>query len=87
MNNTNSDLYYVQYNSKDVILYALSVGMGSIPHSYDRDLCYLFEGHIDFTVLPMFALALMFSARQEVKNNSEWFHEFPPEIMKSILRN
>ena len=78
------DEYYVQYNTKDIIQYALSVGAGSSIHSYNQDVQYVYEDHINFSVLPTFAFVLIFWARRSGDGigNTSTILQFPPPIMK-----
>ncbi len=81
------DEYYVQYNAKDVAQYALSVGAASQSHSYRQDIRYVFEDHVNFSVIPTFAFALVFWAKRSGDGsvgNTSTIPQFPPPIMKSM---
>ena len=78
------------YNSRDLILYALSVGFGSTatdekkqPH---EELKYLYEQHPDFTAVPTFCLALSFWANQNQSNAISYaIPPFPPPSMTATV--
>jgi acyl dehydratase len=76
--------YHVRYNAKDVIQYALSVGVGSNVLAYDQDIPYVFEDHVNFSVLPTFAFVLIFWAKRNGDDvgNTSTIPQFPPPIMK-----
>ena len=79
--------YVIQYNAKDVILYALSIGLGSVSHKYTQDLRYVFEDHDEFSVFPTFALTLMFWATSTGGANlgdCSSLLPFPPPLMKAM---
>jgi acyl dehydratase len=79
--------YATQYNAKDVILYALSIGLGSTVSKYDRDLRYTFEGHDDFMVFPTFAVTLMFWAsttNSSTSGDCSSIRPFPPPLMNDM---
>jgi acyl dehydratase len=78
------DEYYVQYNTKDLIQYALSVGAGSNIHTYREDNQYVFENHINFSAIPTFAFILIFWAKRSGDGigNTSTIPPFPPPIMK-----
>ena len=81
------DEYYVQYNAKDVAQYALSVGAASQSHSYRQEIRYVFEDHVNFSVIPTFAFALVFWAKRSGDGsvgNTSTIPQFPPPIMKSM---
>eukprot|EP00980_Cylindrotheca_fusiformis_P002419 scaffold575_cov104-Cylindrotheca_fusiformis.AAC.5 len=75
----NSD-YEVSYNAKDLILYALSIGMGSSKKDQDDELRFLYERHGDFSPLPTFCLALTFWARPR-NGTTSGIPSFPPPLM------
>lgn len=79
MEDSNSTQYEVEYNAKDLILYALTVGFGSSATS--DDLQYLYEQHENFTPLPTFCLALTFWARS-TNGNTIGIPSFPPPLMQ-----
>jgi acyl dehydratase len=79
--------YQVSYTAKDLILYALSLGMGSTKNDAD-DLKYLFENHDEFSAVPTFYLALTFWAVAVEEDNKfsrfafmNGIPAFPPPIM------
>mmetsp|Transcript_44744 Transcript_44744/g.50168 ORF Transcript_44744/g.50168 Transcript_44744/m.50168 type:complete len:362 (-) Transcript_44744:47-1132(-) len=76
--------FEVSYTKKDLILYALSLGMGS---SIDdkNELKFLYEQHDKFTAVPTFALALTFWAdkKNSGTNNFQGIPSFPPPLMAS----
>jgi len=55
--------YEASYNSKDLILYALSLGMGSHPTD-SKELKYLYEKHEKFVGVPTFCFAFTFWAQK-----------------------
>jgi acyl dehydratase len=79
--------YIVQYNAKDVILYAISIGLGSSASKYNRDLRYTFEEHDEFLVFPTFAMTLLFLATTSTGSTSgdcSSMRPFPPPLMKAM---
>jgi acyl dehydratase len=85
MENINNIKYSVQYGAKDVILYALSIGMGSNPHTYNEHLRYVFEDHPNFSVVPTFALTFLFRAKNDREvSDSSTIPLFPPPLMNSM---
>jgi acyl dehydratase len=82
------DEFSVQYNVKDVIQYALSVGAGSNILTYSQNIQYVFEDHVNFSVLPTFASALIFWAKRSGDDcgigNTSTITQFPPPIMRSM---
>ena len=79
-----SEPYGFGYTRKDLILYALAIGMGSEDGSVDDDLRFLYEHHAEFSSLPVFCLTLTFWANQVVENNnptSARIPIFPPPLM------
>ncbi|CAJ1954474.1 unnamed protein product [Cylindrotheca closterium] len=79
MADTRSTQYEVEYNAKDLILYALSVGFGC--SSTTDELEYLYEQHENFNPLPTFCLALTFWARSR-DGNTMGIPSFPPPLMQ-----
>ena len=79
MTDTQISHYEVDYNAKDLILYALSVGFGS-SDTID-ELPYLYEQHKDFCALPTFCLALTFWARS-TNGSTIGIPSFPPPLME-----
>lgn len=81
----NMEGYEVVYNVKDLILYALSLGMGS--HSDDsNELKFLYEKHEKFAGVPTFFLAFNYWARKkrspiETYATTQGIPPFPPPIM------
>ncbi len=77
--------YEVSYTAKDLILYALSLGMGS--HSDDtNELKFLYEAHQKFTGVPTFCFAFTFWAKNQrnpidVGTTTQRIPSFPPPIM------
>ena len=86
MDEESYDEYYVQYNAKDVVHYALSIGAGTSIDSYSQDIQYVFEDHSDFSVVPTFAFVLIFWANRSGDGigNTLTIPRFPPPIMKSM---
>ena len=80
------DEYYVKYNAKDVIQYALSVGMGSQINAHSQDIRYVFEDHNLFSIVPTFAFVLIFWAKRHGDGigDTSTIPQFPPPIMKSM---
>lgn len=80
------DEYFVQYNAKDVIQYALSVGAGSQLHAYNQDIRFVFDDHVNFAIVPTFAFVLIFWAKRNVDGigNTSSIPPFPPPIMSSM---
>jgi peroxisomal enoyl-CoA hydratase 2 len=80
-------MYEASYNAKDLILYALSLGMKS--HEDDADeLKFVYEDHPNFTAFPTFCLALPFLADEgEGRASSRsgttggGIPSFPPPLM------
>lgn len=66
MDSSNDDEFFeVSYSRKDLILYALSLGMGS--HRDDsNELKFLYENHDAFTAVDTFALVLIYLATPKV---------------------
>ena len=54
-----SSTFRVSYTAKDLILYALSLGMGSTNRD-DDELKFLYEHHDEFCAVPTFCLAFTF---------------------------
>jgi acyl dehydratase len=73
--------FAASYTDRDVILYALSIGVGSDQETYDEDLKYVFEKHDEFSVFPTFCLALIFLADRENSPTSRSLPIFPPPLM------
>lgn len=74
-------MYGVSYDAKDVILYALSLGMKSDKSDAD-ELKFVYENHAEFTAFPTFCLALTFFAERHSSNNaSRGIPSFPPPLM------
>ncbi len=75
--------YEVSYTAKDLILYALSLGMGS--HSDDlEELKFLYEEHPKFTGVPTFCFAFTFWAQRNTitaGSTTQRIPSFPPPIM------
>ena len=90
--------YEVSYTAKDLILYALSLGMGSQKDDTD-DLKFLYEEHEKFTAVPTFCFAFTFWAKKQRRYSSmgtttQQIPKFPPPIMveaeiipRKFLRN
>jgi acyl dehydratase len=79
--------YVTQYNAKDVMLYAISIGLGSTSDKYNQDLRFVFEGHHEFTVFPTFALTLPFwatTAAGSTNGDRSSIGPFPPPLMKAM---
>ena len=80
------------YNSRDLILYALSVGYG-LPGDSDHgetqeedDLKYLYEQHPEFSAVPSFCLALSFWANQNQNDATSYsIPLFPPQSMTATV--
>ena len=72
------------YDAKDVILYALSLGFGSDPQTYDEELPFCYERKGKLVVLPTFAATLSFRARTPT-DAPRSLPPFPPPIMKELL--
>ena len=79
--------YEVSYTAKDLIMYALSLGMGS--HSDDaNELKFLYEGHDKFTSVPTFCFAYTFWANKNrnpkaTDTTTQGIPPFPPPLMLS----
>lgn len=77
--------YEVSYTAKDMILYALSLGMGS--HSDDsNELKFLYEEHEKFTGVPTFCFSFTFWAQKQrnllsMETTTQQIPPFPPPIM------
>ena len=77
--------YEVSYTAKDLIIYALSLGMGS--HSDDaNELIFLYEEHDKFTAVPTFCFAFTFWANENIDPNAtdtstQGIPPFPPPLM------
>lgn len=76
--------YEVSYNAKDLIVYALSLGMGS--HSDDsNELKFLYEEHEKFAGIPTFCFAFTFWAQKRnptaTDTTTQGIPPFPPPIM------
>jgi acyl dehydratase len=87
MVNRNVGDFSATYSAKDVILYALSIGFGSKAqgYGYEQDLRFLYEEHLDFTVVPTFCLALLFWAQENgFVGDSSKIPAFPPPMMQSM---
>jgi acyl dehydratase len=67
------------YNAKDLILYALSIGLGSSKVDQE-ELQFLYERHPSFSAIPTFCLALTFWADIE-KSTCNGIPSFPPPSM------
>lgn len=90
--------YIVSYTAKDLVLYALSLGMGSQADD-SEDLKFLYERHEKFTGIPTFCFAFTFWAQKQRKHVSsgtttQQIPRFPPPIMaeaeiipRKFLRN
>jgi len=78
------DDFEASYTKKDLILYALSLGMGSSKDD-KNELKYLYEKHEKFSAVPTFALALTFWAgkKNSGTNNFQSIPPFPPPLMAS----
>jgi acyl dehydratase len=72
--------YEVAYNAKDLILYALSIGMGSSEKDTYDELCFLYERHEHFSPVSTFCLALTFWARAR-NGTTSGIPSFPPPLM------
>mmetsp|Transcript_15654 Transcript_15654/g.20404 ORF Transcript_15654/g.20404 Transcript_15654/m.20404 type:complete len:396 (+) Transcript_15654:140-1327(+) len=76
------------FSSRDAILFALSLGYGSCPDSYNEELRYVWEDHPEFCIVPTFAFAILFWAvpynelRPPPSNNQRQLPEFPPPFMR-----
>jgi acyl dehydratase len=71
--------YGLAYNAKDLILYALSIGMGSSEDDAD-ELRFLYERHPQFSSVPTFCLALTFWSDRGDANTAR-IPPFPPPLM------
>jgi acyl dehydratase len=82
------------YTRKDLILYALSLGLGSSPRqegddggdNVDGDLRFLYEGHPHFSSLPIFCLTFVFWSNQQQQQQQQGCRSgrlppFPPPLM------
>lgn len=77
--------FSVSYTTKDVSLYALSIGFGSTMQDYEHDLRFVDEEHPEFTVVPTFCLALIFWTQNNGSvGNSSTMPPFPPPMMKAM---
>jgi acyl dehydratase len=81
--------FVVCYTNKDLILYALSLGMGSKKDD-SNELKFLYEEHDKFTAVPTFAFALTFWAAYKGNNigtttntTTQGIPPFPPPLMAS----
>lgn len=72
--------YEFSYTTKDLILYALSIGFGSSPKVAEKELRFLYETHSNFSTVPTFVLTFTFWAKKE-KANTLGIPVFPPPIM------
>jgi acyl dehydratase len=74
--------YGVNYNARDLILYALSIGIGSSSSDPAGDeLRFLYENHPQFECFPTFCLALTFWA-EEGGGSTAGIPNFPPPLMR-----
>ena len=76
--------YGFAYNARDLILYALSIGIGSSDEDAENDLKFLYERHPGFSSIPTFCLAFTFWANniRETSNiGTAGIPAFPPPIM------
>lgn len=74
--------YEVSYTRKDLILYALSLGMGSTKDDINSDLRYLFEDHTRFSAIPTCLLTFTFWADQHPHAiDMNGIPPFPPPIL------
>ena len=71
--------FQTSYNAKDLILYALSIGLGSSKVDQE-ELQFLYERHPSFSAIPTFCLALAFWADIE-KSTCNGVPAFPPPTM------
>lgn len=78
-----STVHRVSYNTRDCVLYAISVGFGSEMNHYANDLRFLNDEDPNFTVVPAFAAALVFWASTESHRISH-LPLFPPPLMQSM---
>ena len=90
--------YEISYTAKDLILYALSLGMGSQADD-SKELKFLYEDHPKFTGIPTFCFAYTFWAQSQRKSiadgtTTQQIPSFPPPIMseaevipRQFLRN
>ena len=86
--------FRASYTTKDLILYALSLGFGSNPQQPEQDWRFVHEEHPDFTAVPSFALVLPFWARrqqqqQPIQNSTATtpffdLPRFPPPMMRFL---
>jgi acyl dehydratase len=90
--------FQVTCSSRDVILYALSIGFASQPDRYESDLKYVWEDHEAFTAVPTFFLSFPFwaakngnihnrpssssSSSKSTTSTTGHIPPFPPPIMK-----
>lgn len=77
--------YEVSYTAKDLILYALSLGMGSRSDD-SKELKFLYEDHEKFTGVPTFCFAFTFWAQKlrnptSTETTTQRIPRFPPPIM------
>lgn len=76
--------YEVSYTARDLILYALSLGMGSRPEDAD-ELKFLYEQHGNFMGVATFCFAFTFWAQRKqttgVSTTTQGIPPFPPPLM------
>ncbi|KAL7557399.1 hypothetical protein ACA910_016645 [Epithemia clementina (nom. ined.)] len=88
--NTASYSYSYNFTPKEAALYAVSVGYGSSLDSYTRELCYVWEKHKNFLIVPTFAFSFSFWSipTEQADSNRPKFPaslpEFPPPMMKQM---
>jgi acyl dehydratase len=87
INNYKMEEYNVTYSAKDVILYAVSIGFGSIGEYYENDLRFVYEGHPQFQTVETFCLSLVFWAQTQKRTHSTCsdIPPFPPPMMRSTV--
>jgi acyl dehydratase len=73
--------FRASYNAKDIILYALAIGLGS-EEDKEEELRYVYERHARFCPVPTFCLALTFWADQR-DSATNGIPPFPPPMMAS----
>jgi acyl dehydratase len=78
------EAYRFRYTRKDLILYALSIGMGFADTAEaTEDLRFLYERHPQFSAFPTFCLTCMFWSdnNNRDRNDSGRIPPFPPPLM------
>lgn len=74
--------YAFNYTNKDLILYALAIGMGAQQEDAAADQRFLYEGHPQFSPVPSFCLSFTFwSNKKNAGNTTGRIPPFPPPLM------